>query len=152
MSDYRQRQKSRLDEAFREYGRRDGKGGYGEFRDGELVTISWDKLPDPTIPQNGDTWGSWRLSTRYRTPSLDYGHYEIVLSELFSPEDDYTHAPKFLDWINHLHGKTWGSDPETMGNFIDAVLTIRRYGFMLGKKHLDCCGRGWEKECQGWAA
>lgn len=127
---YQKKQERLLETAFKEHGVLGTSGGWmSELRDGRWVTLPWDKIPEPTVPVTGDTWGPWRLSTSHRVPSLGYGTYEIELSRIFSPED-------FIDWVKHLHEKTWGRDPETMGNFVDAVPTIERYGYMLGKKHV----------------
>lgn len=92
------------------------------------------------IPRSGQRWGNWRLSTS-NPPSLDYvggmykySPYEVVLSWIFRPGDGYRVGPGFLGWIKHLHDKRWGN--ESMGDFIDAVLTIGRYGYMKGSKHI----------------
>ena len=45
-----------------------------------------------------------------------------------------TQTPGFMEWIEHLHGKTWGR--ESMGDFVDAVLTISQYGYMKDKTHV----------------
>jgi len=110
----------------------------------------------PTLtPRSGHRWGSWRLSTSHGIPSLDFigkPHsracpYEIVLSRIFSPEDTYRDSPGFVGWIKHLHEKSWGH--KSMSDFVDAVLTIGRHGYMHGQKHVRVWQHGTsEGECR----
>jgi len=101
-------------------------------RNSDLCTP--EEMPEMPIPKNGDTWGPWRFSTSRGIPSLDFGRYEIQLDRILSPVDTYLESRGIMNWIRHLNTKGWGA--ESMGRFIDAVLTIERHGYMLGKKHI----------------
>jgi hypothetical protein len=96
-------------------------------------------VPDGPVPEHGDMWGDWRLNTSF-PPSLDYvgGHYrshpyQIELGRVFR-DGGLTWREGFMEWIEHLHGKTWGR--ASMGEFVDAVLTIGQYGYMKDETHI----------------
>lgn len=104
---------------------------------GGLKFYNASDVPAPPPAEDGDTWGDWRL-TLTDPPSLDYigdtyrhDPYEVELSEIFCGNN---WEAAFLNWIKHLHGKDWGS--ASMGDFVDAVLTISRYGYVDRKTHL----------------
>ena len=106
---------------------------------GEAIPASALDIDIP-VPRNGDRWGDWVLNTS-EPASLDYigGFYQaspywIRLDRIFSLDDTYRSNPGFTGWIKHLHDKEWGR--KSMGDFVDAVLTIGRYGYMKGKKHV----------------
>jgi len=91
---------------------------------------------------NGTTMSS--LLFHSRLPGCPY---EIVLSRIFSPEDTYRDSPGFVGWIKHLHEKSWGH--KSMSDFVDAVLTIGRHGYMHGQKHVRVWQHGTsEGECR----
>ncbi len=91
------------------------------------------------IPEAGDEWGQWILRVT-EPPSLDYvcdGYpdYEIPLNEIFNRRDNYTRCPGLVNWIKHLHTKSWGR--RSLGDFVDAAITIGSYGFIDGEdKHV----------------
>lgn len=131
--DYREKEKRQEREAFEKFGSTSPEvfGGISRRReDGEYVTVAWDKLPAPPIPEHGDTWGNWRLNTDHGFASLDYGDYWVKVDDVLDSDAE------LLDWIKHLHGKIWGRDPINMGNFIDAMLTIRFSGYMFDGKRV----------------
>jgi hypothetical protein len=88
---------------------------------------------DQFIPRTGHSWGEWRLSTT-EPISLDYGNYEIALDRIFRASDTYRECPLLVSWIKHLNDKGWGK--ESMGDFVDAVLTIGRFGYIHKGKHV----------------
>ncbi len=70
-----------------------------------------------TYPQNGQTWGNWKLSTRELV--LKYtgeGGYEVDLEEM-------TSSANVLDWIAQVSQKAWAS-AEDVGNFVRAINDI----------------------------
>src|SRR5262249_38642633 len=71
--DYRQKNKQLFEQAVQLYATTDRKGGIALSG---TKMLPWDKLPNQTIPQDGNRWGNWKLTVD-NYPSLDFEGYEI---------------------------------------------------------------------------